>query len=59
MDEYRKLEIFNDFIEYLCSIEQEKCVEILKELKVTKSEADGLEFFDTIVDQLPNRYEEE
>ena len=52
MSEERKLEIFYELVDYLCGLDSEKCVEILREVGVTKSEAEELEFFDYITEQL-------
>ena len=44
-------------IDYLCGCDSDRCIEILSTIGITKSEAEELEFFDFITDQLPNSYE--
>ena len=57
MSDERKIELFNEMIDYIQSIDTERCVECLKELGITRSEAIDLEFFDFVTDQIPESYE--
>ena len=52
MTDGRKLELFEEMIDYLCSCDSERCIEILNSLSITKQEANDLEFFDFIVDNI-------
>lgn len=56
MTEERKRDLFNEMINYLCGVTPDKCIEILKKLRVTRSEAEDLEFFDFITSELPEAY---
>ena len=58
MTKERKEEIFDELINYLCGLDTEKCVDVLQECGVTRSEAIELEFFDFITDELPEDYEQ-
>lgn len=57
MSEERKNELFYAMLDYLCTIDTEKCIDILKDIGMTKDEAIELEFFNNVFDQLPKSYE--
>ena len=52
MNPERKLEIFEEMINCLCGLPADQCIKMLKSCGVTKEEAEELEFFDFITDQL-------
>jgi len=54
----RKLELFDEMIDYLCGLDTERCIYLLETFGITKSEAEELGFFDFITEQLED-YDEE
>ena len=54
----RKNDLFIGMLDYLCDkVSPETCVEVLKDIEMTKSEAEYFEFFDHITDNLPEVYD--
>ena len=52
MTDERKLELFDEMIEYLGICDTERCISIVNYIGMTKEEAKELHFLDFIVDSI-------
>ena len=56
MTQERINEVFDAMIDYLAMADNDRCIELLQDFGITRSEAVELRFFDFITDNLPIEY---